>query len=433
MPSFIKRIVISISRPEYLDRLFGGFVFRIGIDVGGTFTDFAVSRDTGSLRFFKSPSTPHDPSEGVTISLSEVASVYHLSIEQLLHETEMIIHGTTVATNALVERKGAKLGLLTTEGFRDLLEMREGMKEDRYNLRMKQVEPLVPRYLRLGIPERVRSDGSVETSLDKDAVERAIDALIEEGVESLAVCLLFSYANPAHEQIVGELIRNKLPDVYTSLSHQILPQIKEFDRVSTTVVNAYVGPVLDRYLLQLQERFDALGEPKKILIMQSNGGVASVEDSARQAVRAILSGPAGGVTGAAFQGEHIGEPKVIGIDMGGTSTDISLIVNGTPHITTERYEGGWKICRPHDRYSNPGCWWRKHCVGRSWRHIASGAGKCWGQPRSRLLRQGWNKPYSDRCKPRFKLPRPEELPGRKNLFGSELSGDSYRGANRLTS
>lgn len=246
-------------------------MFRIGIDVGGTFTDFAVSKDSEGLRYFKSPSTPHDPSEGVTVGLREVASSYGISIEQLLHEMEMIVHGTTVATNALIERKGARLGLLTTEGFRDLLEMREGMKEDRYNLRMKQVEPLVPRYLRLGIPERMRSDGSVETPLDKGAVEKAIDALIEEGVESLAVCLLFSYANPAHEQAVGDLVRNKLSDVYTSLSHQILPQIKEFDRVSTTVVNAYVGPVLTRYLLRLKRRFGALGEPKKILIMQSNG------------------------------------------------------------------------------------------------------------------------------------------------------------------
>ncbi len=321
-------------------------MFRIGIDVGGTFTDFAVSKNSEGLRYFKSPSTSPDPSEGVTVGLREVASSYRISIEQLLHETEMIIHGTTVATNALIERKGARLGLLTTEGFRDLLEMREGMKEDRYNLRMKQVEPLAPRYLRLGIPERMRSDGSVETPLDKGAVEKAIDALIEEGVESLAVCLLFSYANPAHEQAVGDLVRNKLSDVYTSLSHQILPQIKEFDRVSTTVVNAYVGPVLTRYLLRLKRRFGALGEPKKILIMQSNGGVASVEDSASQAVRAILSGPAGGVRGAAFHGEHVGESKTIGLDMGGTSTDISLIEDGSPHVSTERYEGGWKIAVP---------------------------------------------------------------------------------------
>ena len=319
---------------------------KIGVDVGGTFTDLVAVRDGEPPRYFKTASTPDDPSRGFMAGLEEVASASELSLEQLLNDTELIIHGTTVATNTLVERKGAKVGLLTTEGFRDLLEMREGLKEDRYNLRMKPVEPLVARYLRLGVPERVRSNGRVETPLDEEALDRALDQLIAEGVDSLAVCFLFSYLNPAHEQRVAERIRSKLPGIYTSLSHETLPEIKEFDRLSTTVINSYVGPVFGEYLGRLKERFTSFKQLQDVLIMQSNGGVAPIEDSIRQAVRAILSGPAGGVSGAALFGQRLGYSKIIGLDMGGTSTDISMIEDGVPHLTTEKFEAGWKIAVP---------------------------------------------------------------------------------------
>ena len=321
-------------------------LYKIGIDVGGTFTDFAIAKEGEGPRYFKTHSTPHDPSEGVMAGLQDAATAYGLSTADLLSATDLVIHGTTVATNTLVERKGAKVGLLTTEGFRDLLEMREGLKEDRYNLRMKPVEPLVPRYLRLGVPERVRSNGAVETPLDDETLDEALEYMLEEGVEALAVCFLFSYLNPAHEQRVGEKIRARFPDMYTSLSHEVLPQIKEFDRLSTTVVNSYVGPVFGEYLLHLKERLAGFKQPQDVLIMQSNGGVAPIDESIRLAVRAILSGPAGGVSGAAFYGQSLGESKVIGFDMGGTSTDISLIENGAPHLTTDKFEGGWKIAVP---------------------------------------------------------------------------------------
>ncbi|MCH8205874.1 MAG: hydantoinase/oxoprolinase family protein, partial [Chloroflexi bacterium] len=170
-------------------------MFKIGIDVGGTFTDLVVEREGEPPRTFKTPSTPQDPSDGLLVGLEDVAAAFGVSLEGLLAQTERIIHGTTIATNTLVERKGAKVGLITTEGFRDLLEMREGLKEDRYNLRMTPVEPLVPRYLRLGVPERVRSDGAVEVPLDEEALDRALDALAREGVDALAVCFLFSYLN----------------------------------------------------------------------------------------------------------------------------------------------------------------------------------------------------------------------------------------------
>ncbi len=321
-------------------------MFKIGIDVGGTFTDFVVVKDDESPRHFKVASTPGDPSEAVMAGLGGAASAYGLRLEELLDSTGMVIHGTTVATNTLVERKGAKVGLLTTEGFRDLLEMREGMKEDRYNLRMKPVEPLVPRFLRMEVPERVRANGKVETPLDEEALDRALDQLEAEGAEALAVCFLFSYLNPTHEARVAEKIEKRFPGMYTSVSSQVIPQIKEFDRLSTTVVNSYVGPVFGKYLANLKERLASYEQSKDVLIMQSNGGVATIDDSSRMAVRAILSGPAGGVNGAASYGQSLNEPNIIAFDMGGTSTDISLIVNGVPHLTTEKFEAGWKIAVP---------------------------------------------------------------------------------------
>ena len=236
--------------------------------------------------------------------------------------------------------------------------MREGLKEDRYNLRMKPVEPLAARYLRVGVPERIRANGRVERPLDEAALSESLEGLAREGAEALAVCFLFSYLNPSHEQQAWEIIRRRFPDMYTSLSHEVIPQIKEFDRLSTTVMNSYVGPVFSRYLSRLGARFEAYPQLKDVLIMQSNGGVAPIEDSSRMAVRAILSGPAGGVSAAAYIGQllegrpHPNHPpegegtKIIAFDMGGTSTDISLIENGAPHITNEKFEAGWKIAAP---------------------------------------------------------------------------------------
>ena len=321
-------------------------MYKIGIDVGGTFTDFVVAAEAGQPRFFKTQTTPDDPSRGVMAGLQEAASAYGLSLDEFLIETDLVIHGSTVATNTLVERKGATVGLVTTDGFRDLLEMREGLKEDRYNLRMTPVEPLAARYLRVEVPERVRANGAVHQPLDTAALEEQLDYLQREGAESLAVCFLFSYLNPDHEQQAGEIIRGRFPGVYTSLSHEVIPQIKEFDRLSTTVINSYVGPVFSRYLSHLGERFEAYPQLNDVLIMQSNGGVAPIDDSSRMAVRAILSGPAGGVSAAAYLGQLLDEPRIIAFDMGGTSTDISLIENGIPHIANEKFEAGWKIAAP---------------------------------------------------------------------------------------
>ena len=326
-------------------------MFRIGIDVGGTFTDVVAAHLHGQPRLFKTPSTPHDPSEAVLTGLGLVADSHGLTVEELLNSTTLLIHGTTVATNTLIEGKGAKVGLLTTEGFRDVLEVREGFKEDRYNLRMEPLKPLVPRFLRLTVPERVRCDGRIELPLDLDELARCLDALQEEEVEALAVCFLFSFINPDHEHRAADMIRARFPDTYLSLSSEVLPQIKEFDRVSTTVVNSYVGPVFSEYLARLGRRLEDLasegaGPGGGMLIMQSNGGVVPLPEARKVPVRAILSGPAGGVSGAAHYGRLVGEDRIIALDMGGTSTDISIVVGGSANTTTETFEAGWKIAVP---------------------------------------------------------------------------------------
>ncbi len=320
---------------------------RIGIDVGGTFTDL-VAMDEGNAApvSFKTPTTPADPSDGVLNGIAGLASSIGLDARALLDRAQVIIHGTTVATNTLVERKGAKVGLITTEGFRDLLEIREGLKEDRYNLRMDQVEPLAPRYLRVGVAERVDASGKVRRDLDAEDLRQKVEYLKSEGVNSVAICFLFSFLNPDHEIEAERIARDIMPDAYVSASHAILPQIKEFDRLSTTALNAYVGPSLSSYLERLETRLSDAGSSAPLFVIQSNGGIAPVKDSSEQAVRSILSGPAGGAAGAAHVARLLGERRVIALDMGGTSADITLIEDGSPHITGEKFESGWKIAVP---------------------------------------------------------------------------------------
>ena len=320
---------------------------RIGIDVGGTFTDLVAMRAGDAAPVvFKTPTTPEDPSLGVVNGIEGLAAAMGLTSHDLLSSAEVLIHGTTVATNTLVERKGARVGLITTEGFRDLLEIREGLKEDRYNLRMDQVEPLAPRYLRVGVPERIDSNGSVRQELDVGELKRQVEYLKAEGVDSVAICFLFSFLNPEHEREADRIVREMMPDAYVSSSHVILPQIKEFDRLSTTALNAYVGPSLASYLQRLEGRITRAGGQVPVFVIQSNGGIAPVSDSSEQAVRSILSGPAGGAAGAAHVARQLGEDRVIALDMGGTSTDITLIEDGTPHVTGEKFESGWKIAVP---------------------------------------------------------------------------------------
>ncbi len=318
-------------------------MYRIGIDVGGTFTDLVAVDESGRATLAKTASTPEDPSIGVMAGLTSLAEALSLSRPALFARTERIVHGTTVATNALLEHKGAKVGLLTTDGHRDVLEMREGLKDDRYNLRMPAPEPLVPRTRRLGVRERMRADGRVETPLDHASLNRAIAQLKRDKVEAVAVCYLHAYRDDRHERATAEALGKRMPGAYVSLSADVFPQIKEFERVSTTVVNAYVGPALSRYLGRLAERLVEAGYRGPVLIIQSHGGVAPIIEASRLAAGGVLSGPAGGVAGSRYAAKLIGEGNLIPFDMGGTSTDICLIVDGEAALASDRKVGSHKV------------------------------------------------------------------------------------------
>ena len=321
-------------------------MYRIGVDVGGTFTDLVAVDGEGLVVIAKSASTPEDPSIGVMDGMGLLAAELGTDARSLLAATDLIVHGTTVATNALLERKGAKVGMLTTEGHRDLIEMREGLKDDRYNLRMPPPIPLAPRGRRLGVRERMRFDGKVATPLDRRSLEVAIARLKQMGVNSVAVCYLHSYANASHERATRRALERLLPDVYVSLSSEVLPQIKEYERFGTTVVNAYVGPALATYLGRLAERLRAGGYAREVLIMQSHGGVAGIADSVRLAAGAVLSGPAGGIAGSRHAARLLSHGDFITFDMGGTSTDIALLQDGEPQLTNDKTVGPSKVALP---------------------------------------------------------------------------------------
>jgi len=321
-------------------------MYRIGIDVGGTFTDLVAVDDSGRVTLAKAASTPSDPSLGVMEGLEFLAEALGKELSSLLAETERIVHGTTVATNALLERKGAKVGLLTTAGHRDIIEMREGLKDDRYNLRMPSPVPLVPRALRIGVRERMRFDGTVESPLSRSSLALGVRKLKQAGVEAVAVCYLHAYRDASHELATRQALEARMPEAYISLSSEVLPQIKEYERVCTTVVNAYVGPTLARYLNNLAARLQSTGYRGDVLIMQSHGGVMPVVDAARLAAGAILSGPAGGIAGSRYCTRLLHEGNLISFDMGGTSTDISVLEGGEPLLTGDRAVSGLKVALP---------------------------------------------------------------------------------------
>jgi N-methylhydantoinase A len=317
--------------------------YRIGIDVGGTFTDVVAVDEAGRITHAKSTSTPADQSVGVMEGLTLLTETLGITLAAMLERTERIVHGTTVATNALLERRGARVGLLTTEGHIDILEMREGLKDDRYNLRVAPPEPLVPRDRRLGVQERIRPDGRVEATLSNASVSAGIQELKRQKVDSVAICYLHSYRDPTHERMTGEAVRAAMPGAYVSLSSDVLPEIKEYERTCTTVVNAYVGPALELYLERLAIRLREAGFQGPLLIIQSHGGVATVADAVRLAAGAVLSGPAGGVAGSGHAASMIGHGDLIPFDMGGTSTDISLIVGGEAAIASDRRLAGQRV------------------------------------------------------------------------------------------
>ncbi len=302
---------------------------KIGIDVGGTFTDFLLVREGDDPRIHKTLSTPLDPSIAVMSGLADMAAGMDPAMDagDFVAAIETIVHGTTVTTNATLTRRGAKSGLLTNAGLRDALEMRRGIREEQYNNRYTNVEPLVPRYLRLGVEGRLDRAGRQLTPLSLDQVRQAIETFRDEGVEAVSICFMNSFANPDHEHRAAELVRELLPEAYLSVSSDLLPSIRFYERISTTALNSYVGPILDHYLNQLQNRLKEAGFKGILLIMQSNGGVMSPELARQKPAQTLLSGPAAGPGAGLVYARAHEQNKCIVVDMGGTSFEAALVVD----------------------------------------------------------------------------------------------------------
>ena len=308
--------------------------YKIGIDVGGTFTDFLLTTPDGTNEIYKVLSTPDDPSIATMKGISEMAEKRGLKTSDFLKQVDVIVHGTTVTTNATLTYTGVKTGLLTTEGVRDALEMRRGIREEQYNNRYKNARPVVERYLRLPVKERLDYSGKIITPLDKEQAKNQIEKLKKENVEAVAICFMHSYANNIHEKEVYNLVKGMLPDCYITISSELLPSIRFYDRVSTTCLNSYVGPILERYLKALIRKLDENEFNGVLLIMASNGGVVSPENAMERAAITLLSGPAGGPVAGTFYANAQKYTNCLIVDMGGTSFDASVVKDNKPTTTT---------------------------------------------------------------------------------------------------
>jgi N-methylhydantoinase A len=322
-------------------------MYSLGIDVGGTFTDVVIVDDKNEVGMLKIPSTPQNPLEGIKNGLKELAGVVGCSEEDLLRSTDRFVHGTTVATNTMLQYNGAKTALLTTRGFRDSLEMRRCHRNGQWDFFAPQPPIIVPRYLRRGIKERTLWDGTIDEPLDEAFLNRELEELVEKhGVEAIAICYLFSFKNPANERRTVDIIRKKYPHVFVSASSEVAPQIREYERTCTTVVNAFVGPRLSTYVSELGGYLESKGLDREFQVIQSNGGVTTASAAGQHGVRALLSGPAGGAIGGASLSEAITEPNLIIADMGGTSFDLTLVQNKKISLVTEEEVAGYKISLP---------------------------------------------------------------------------------------
>jgi N-methylhydantoinase A len=316
--------------------------YRIGIDVGGTFTDLILARPNGSIALGKCLTTPEDQSIGVLDGIRLLAEGEGLDLGQLLKCTAAVIHGTTTADNTMIEMSGAVTGLITTAGHRDEIELRRGFKESIWDPAFPPPPPIAQRRRRIGVSERLDFEGNVVVPLDEEAVRAALRRLRKLGMESLAVVFMFSFVNPAHEKRVREIAVEELPDVSISLSHEVMPSAPEFERTSTTLVNAYVAPKIERYLNRLVDRLRDAGYAHDLLVMQSNGGIMTPEYIVRRPVTVLCSGPTGGVIAACAVAATAKTADFVCADMGGTSYDVCLIRGGEPEI-----KSGWNW---HHRY-----------------------------------------------------------------------------------
>lgn len=318
-------------------------MYRIGVDVGGTFTDFTLLDETsGEIHFHKTPSTPHDPSEAIENGLRGMLG----RLGYAAGDVSYLGHGTTVATNIVIERRGARTGLVTTKGFRDVLELGRQARPSIYDYRVEKPPVLIPRDRRVEVLERIGPAGEVLIELDEGSLDAAVRKLAEIGVESVAVCFLHSYRRPEHEARAKAVVKAILPNAYITLSSEILPEFREFERMSTVAVNAFVGPKMGAYLERFRGRVRDVGIPVEPYTIHSNGGLMSADTVYANPVRTCVSGPAAGVVGAAEIGRLAGLPNLITFDVGGTSTDVSLIDNATPLFTSARLVAGYPVKTP---------------------------------------------------------------------------------------
>lgn len=303
--------------------------FRVGMDIGGTFTDLVLLEQAGGkLELHKLLTTPADPAEGALRGLEELLAKRALR----LADCTTLVHGTTLVTNAVIERRGAATALLTTRGFRDLLEMGTEQRYDIYDLFLRYPEPLVPRRWRIEVDERLTRDGEV---LREPDVREQVARLLGQGVEAIAVCFLHSYRRPDHERAVARMVRETFPQLAVSASCEVVPEIREYERTSTTVCNAYVQPLIDRYLRRLERELEARGFRGRFYLMQSSGGLCSPDVARQLPVRLLESGPAGGALVGAYFGRQLGLADLIAFDMGGTTAKVCLVTAGRPELTSE--------------------------------------------------------------------------------------------------
>jgi N-methylhydantoinase A len=308
--------------------------YRLGIDAGGTFTDFVLAERDGPVRLFKAPSTPHDGTIAISNGLAQIGDDLGITVRELIQQADLCINGTTVALNALIEKKGVKIGLLCTAGHEDSIEIRLGHKEEgyRYDAAYPPAFNLVPRHLRCPIHERVLSDGSIRTHMRDEEVRAAVAVLKREGVRSVAISFLWSIANPEHERRAAAIVREMMPDAFVCCGSEVYPQVREYTRTSTTVVNAYLSPVMGRYVAKIDDYFHKLGARHPVRYFQSNGGLALGRAMRDRAVNAINSGPASAPQAGLFMARPFGIDNVISVDMGGTSFDITLTRNGETNV-----------------------------------------------------------------------------------------------------
>ncbi|HMR33121.1 MAG TPA: hydantoinase/oxoprolinase family protein [Geminicoccaceae bacterium] len=317
--------------------------WRVGVDSGGTFTDVCLfDEESGRVEVWKVPSTPSDPSMGIAQGVEEGMGRVGGVPEQIAY----FGHGTTVGTNALIQHKGVRTGLITTDGFRDLLEIGRQKRPDLYDIQADKPLVLVSRDLRLEVPERMRHDGRVETPLDEEAFRVAVRRLKAEEVEAVAVCFLYGFIHTAHEEAAKRILAEEFPEAFACVSHDVAPEFREFERLTTTVVNAYLGPVMQSYIRKLATRLADLGLKVAPHLTQSNGGVIGFEQAARLPVRTVLSGPSTGVVGAQAVGRLAGITNLITFDMGGTSTDVALLQDGQCGLSSESMVHGYPIKAP---------------------------------------------------------------------------------------